>query len=349
VRFDEEPRKDIFEECLARFTTADKMDVEFDMTPTAGMSWIYEDIYQEEKTKSGDAIEWFKLCSVNNPKANLSSLDEIYANLHDYEARKMRLLGEFVSLSGLVYGRYFKRRKHVVRPEDLGLEPWQYLRCRCSGTSLAAPDRRHVEGCPWLEYVTYLGVDPHEVKPSTALVLCMDRHGRHFVDACYKGEKTMPEVARDIKGMMEGYRYIVGRCDPHADSSKTAFDNRNIWKMLTRGPDAVPRLRKADAYSGSRLAGVDVIRQLLSDHPITKKPRLYIIDRPENEELISSFRTLERQVWANEEVKGQRDEIKEGKHDHHACLRYILQSKTRWAPHETKTLELVLADVEAGY
>lgn len=346
-RYDEEPRQDIYQENLLRFTTSERLNIELDMTPTHGLSWVYDDLYKEGQTRTGEKIQWFKLVAVTNRFANLKNLDEIYSQIRDYDALKMRALGEFVSLSGLVYGRYFKRSEHILKPEALGLDKGEYLRCNCQAQF--HPNLTHSSKCHFKQFVAYLGVDPHEVKASTALILVLDRNGNHYVDTCYRGEKTMMEVTKDINRLLEGYRYAFGKCDPHADSDKTAYDNRNIWKMLTQGPGRIPRLRKADAYKGSRLAGVDVIKGLLMPHPITQKPRLFVIDRPENELLIQSFRTLQRDQYRDEFAKGEKDEILEGKHDHHACLRYILQTKLTWTPHDIPLMREMENVVAAGF
>jgi hypothetical protein len=260
----------------------------------------------------------------------------------------MRLLGEWISLSGLVYGAYFKRRIHVIPPSKLGLGDGEYLDCHCVGIRTdptANPaDTYHDPMCPFLLYVAYLGLDPHEVKATAAVVVAVDRDDRKFVDRCYLGDKNLREVKEDIHAMLRTYRYGFGKCDPHADSNRTAFDNINAWKILTHGDNAVPGLRKADSYKGSILAGVDIIRQMLKDETF------YILDRPENQLLIQSMRTLQRDMFSNEDVRGPKDAIQEGKHDHHAAMRYIFQSRLGWYPHEQGVKEEYQAvDAEAGY
>ena len=81
--------------------------------------------------------------------------------------------------------------------------------------------------------------------------------------------------------------------------------------------------------------------------PISKKPRFFIMDRPENQELIKSMKSLQRDVWANEDIKGQKDKIQEGVHDHHAAMRYILQNKLRWYPWQERLIESPFSDMEA--
>lgn len=334
VRYDEEPREDIFDENLLRFVTSDHLDIAFGMTPTNGLSWVYDRLWNKDEIEGKNSVRWFQLCSISNPKANLNTLKEICKNIKKYDELKMRLLGEWISLSGLIYGSYFKRRVHVIAPEKLGLRKGMYLDCHCGASrggdlSVDIQDLPHQAACPFLNYVAFLGLDPHEVKATAAVVVCVDRDETVFVDRCYKGDKTLKEVKREINSIVGMYRYGFGKCDPHADSDRTAFDNINAWKILTRGENPIPNLRKADAYKGSILAGVDIIRQMLTGRD-ELHPRLQIVDRPENQELIHSFRTLQRDTFANEDHRGPKDAIAEGKHDHHAALRYILQSPLAW-------------------
>ena len=338
VRYDEEPREDIFDENLLRFVTSDHLDIAFGMTPTNGLSWVYDRLWNKDQVQN-NSVRWFQLCSISNPKANLNTLREICKNINRYDELKMRLLGEWISLSGLVYGTYFKRRVHVIAPEKLGLSQGVYLDCHCRAgrhgdLSVRIEDMAHDVHCPFLQYVAFLGLDPHEVKATAAVIVCVDRDETLFVDRCYKGEKTLKDVKRDLNSILGLYRYGFGKCDPHADSDRTAFDNINAWKILTRGENPIPNLRKADSYKGSILAGVDIIRQMLIGRG-ADEPRLKIVDRPENQELIHSFRTLQRDTFANEDHRGAKDAIAEGKHDHHAALRYILQSPLSWYPLES--------------
>lgn len=359
LRYDEEPRRDIFEENLLRFVTSDKLDIELDMTPTNGITWVHDELFEENREPgsflSGKTTEWFKLCSATNPKANLTVLREILKRIKDYETRKMRILGEWISLSGLIYGRYFKQRIHVIPPEKLGLAPGEYLGCNCKhvveDAAVSAMNAGHDTGCRFYDWLVYSGIDAHEVKPSTFLWLGLNRDRLHVVDRCYQEAVTTKELKRDHAVQRRLYRYAFARCDPSADSDKTVFDHRNLYREISQGNDAIPCLSKAEKYSGSILSGVDILKQLLiPDHfETTNRPDLVILDRPENQLLISAMRTLQRDNATNEERNGIRDKILEGKHDHHACLRYIMQARLHWYQHEATTPEFKFPDMEAGF
>ena len=167
--------------------------------------------------------------------------------------------------------------------EKLGLRQSEYLDCHCASAtygdlSVSINDLPHSPNCPFLSYVAFLGLDPHEVKATAAVVVAVDRDETVFVDRCYKGDKTLKAVKSDLNKILGTYRYGFGKCDPHADSDRTAFDNINAWKILTKGERPIPNLKKADAYKGSILAGVDIIRQMLLGRDAAT-PRIKILDR----------------------------------------------------------------------
>src|SRR5581483_4791289 len=177
------------------------------MTPTNGLSWVYDRLWNKDEIQGKNSVRWFQLCSISNPKANLETLREICKNIKHYDELKMRLLGEWISLSGLVYGTYFKRRIHVVAPEKLGLGPGLYMDCHCASArdgdlSVSINELPHDPTCPFLSYLAFLGLDPHEVKATAAVIVAIDRDETVFVDRCYKGDKTLKGVKNDINSIL---------------------------------------------------------------------------------------------------------------------------------------------------
>lgn len=319
IIFDEEPDHEVYKENLLRFTTASSLDILFSMTPTKGLSWTY-DLFTRGTDDMGNNIEWFQIASVCNPHANLKVLREILKEMDTYDELKMRILGEFVSLSGLVYGQLFKQAIHVIEPFETA--------CDCGGL------KSHNPSCPYEKYMGFVGLDPHMVKDSCAALCFVDREDNFYVDTCYKGGVTAEELKRDITDLCEGRRVVKKVVDPSSDSSLTVHDNVNIFELLKRGKHALTNLTKAEKFSGSIAAGISNIKERMKIHQRTGKPRFFVMNRPENKLLIKSFKTLQREVWNNEAQKGQRDKIAEGLHDHHACVRYILQRRFSWRSSE---------------
>ena len=151
-----------------------------------------------------------------------------------------------------------------------------------------------------------------------------------------------------MRAKERNYRLGWTRCDKSADY-EIQIVGVNVFKELQRGVNAVPALEVSDKFQGSIYAGVNEIKKVLKINEDTKLPELFIFDIPENKVLVNSFYTLERDTYANEDKKGEKDRIQEGKHDAHACLRYIFQRVVRWYPVFTGVPEYVPDNAMVGY
>jgi len=310
LAYDEEPREDIHKENLMRFTTADRIDIGFYWTPTNGMSWA-TDLFIDDNEKEGQKLDLYKLCSITNKRANMEVLNEILGEIVSYEELKMRLLGEAISLSGLVYGRLFDRETHIVEPFY---------------EKLSHDQQR--------DYLCISGWDPHTVTAAAGVFVLIDREGNAYVDRSYFKVVDTQELKDDFTDIVRENNYRMGWsvADKSSDSTIIAFGGRNIFKEISQGKNCIPGLRTSIKFEGSIKSGVDEIKKRLKIDESTGVPRLFIVDRPENKVLINSFRTLERDTYANEDIKGPKDKIREGKHHLHAALRYIFQFPVNWYP-----------------
>ena len=309
--YDEEPSYEIYKENLMRFVTAERIIIGFGMTPTKGLSWVKSRILDRQQDEQGNRIKCIKVSTVVNPKANLSVVREILKEVDSYDERLMRILGEFISLGGLVYGKLFNRTIHLIEPFPVS----------------------------WHGYVVYRGLDPHLVKQTYCIELAVDREENKYVIGCYRKDVDIADVKKDLAERIKargederGLRTGWSRCDVSANSDIKALGDRNIYKELSRGENAVPALQTSDKYSGSINAGIDQIKQDLKVNERTGKPRLFIFDIPENWVLVQAFESLERERALNEEKKGIPDKVAEGKYDAHAALRYVYQGSPKWLP-----------------
>ena len=307
--YDEEPKESIHKENLLRFAATERIDIMFCMTPTNGITWVAE-LFDKDSDDKGRKIELFKLTSVSNKKVNIEVLEEIVQELDTYEEKKMRLLGEFVSLSGLVYGKLFDKRIHLIQPFFEGLAPYQKK-----------------------EYLMLTGLDPHLVTDTPMVFMLLDREGNTYIDRCWMKSADTEEIKKAWHDIVKenGYRAGWAVADKSSNSSIMAFGGRNIFMELSRGKGAIPALRTSEKFEGSIKAGVDEIKRRLKVGE-SGKPRFFIVDRPENKLLINSFRTLERDTYADEDKNGPKDRIKEGKHHLHAASRYLFQYPLNWYP-----------------
>ena len=119
VWFDEEPPKEIYEECKMR--VLDKNGEIFGtMTPLKGLTFIYNEIYlNENKSKEVwyEFMEWG-----DNPYLNKKEVKKLTESLSS-EQLEMRRYGRFFNGTGLVYSE-FDERVHVIEPFSVPKE-WQ--------------------------------------------------------------------------------------------------------------------------------------------------------------------------------------------------------------------------------
>ncbi len=119
VWFDEEPPKDIYEEC--RMRVADKMgDIFGTMTPLKGLTFVYKEIYLNPKN---DPEIWYEFMEwADNPylpKREIALLE----NTLDETTKQARRYGKFCTREGLVYPE-FDESVHVIPPFKIP-EDWQ--------------------------------------------------------------------------------------------------------------------------------------------------------------------------------------------------------------------------------
>jgi len=299
LKGDEEMKEAIYKENLLRFVTSDRLNVAMYYTPTHGLSWSV-DLAEAENA------DYFKLCTISNPKANLDAVRSIISDdCHSYEEIKMRLLGEFISLSGLIYGQSFDRKIHIVEPFPITYQ----------------------------DYIVNRGLDPHASKPTYCVELATDRECHHHVIGTYvsrRGADT-EEIKADLAERALGYRLGRTICDVSANYDIKIMGGVNVYRELKTGRNAIPALQTSEKFSGSILSGVNEIKKNLKPNE-RGVPSLVIFNNEENQLLIKAMRTLEREKYANEDIKGEKDAIAEGKHDAHACLRYLHQMNLGWLP-----------------
>ena len=322
IWYDEEPPYDIRQENLMRMTTADRLDELFTMTPTKGLSWVNDDILLKSEDKKGNKIDCFAISTATNRYANMDVLDEILSNISDYDELKMRLLGEFVSLAGLVYGKHYKPRFHRMTPFD--------LKCNCGGQN------SHSSKCNYFIYTVIAGMDPHQVTPTAIVWIAVNNEGFKYIFQGWQEDADVEVVKQEFWRKTEGYRFCWAACDPSCDNEIEAL-KLNIYKKLVQGFRGIRPLRKAEKYPGSIMAGVDEIKQELKPRKGSYEtndavPFMRIFDTPELRPLDTSFRTMERQTNSNEHKKGPKDKVEEGRHHLHAALRYPFQFHVRWLP-----------------
>jgi phage terminase large subunit-like protein len=114
--FDEEPRQDIYSECLMRLIDFGG-EVLFTMTPLQGMSWIYDEFFEPwESGRGDDDVRIIVVDMDDNPHLSEDGKKIALQGLSS-EERQARKCGRFVSFAGLIFPEY-SSLNHVVPDED---------------------------------------------------------------------------------------------------------------------------------------------------------------------------------------------------------------------------------------
>lgn len=108
IWFDEEPPKDIWEECFVRVEAGQQLDVILTMTAIKGMTWVYDDLYLATGNPDLFVSEagWD-----DNPFLTEKQKEQMARGL-SAAALKVRREGKFVKRVGLVCG-WWERSKHI--------------------------------------------------------------------------------------------------------------------------------------------------------------------------------------------------------------------------------------------
>ncbi len=119
VWFDEEPPKDVYEECVMRVADR-KGDIFGTMTPLKGLTFVYEEIYLNRRNNPEiwyEFMEW-----EDNPYLAKSEIKLLNDTL-DETTLQSRRYGRFSAREGLVYPE-FDESVHVIAPFPVPAE-WQ--------------------------------------------------------------------------------------------------------------------------------------------------------------------------------------------------------------------------------
>lgn len=112
IWFDEEPTKEVFDECKMRVVDT-RGDMWFTMTPLKGLTWIYNTIYLNEQ--NDPEIVYWMMEWEDNPWLEKEEIDRMIANMTE-EEREARQYGRFTSLCGFAFPE-LRKEIHVVKPK----------------------------------------------------------------------------------------------------------------------------------------------------------------------------------------------------------------------------------------
>lgn len=223
VWFDEEPPRDVYEECLMRVMDRNG-DIFGTMTPLKGRTFIYNEIYMNAKH---NPEVWCSFMSwEDNPYLPKEQI-ELLENALDKSVLDARKYGKFSDGSGLVYPE-FDESVHVIEPFDIPRE-WQ----------------------------DSISIDPGFNNPLSAHWYCMDWDGNIYVIAEHFAAgmdvdthaKKILEISKKLGWKADGRGRVRALIDSAANQ-RTLSSVQSVTELFCeRGILADPRVNK-DVFSG---------------------------------------------------------------------------------------------------
>ncbi len=296
VWFDEEPPREVYEECRMRVLDT-RGDLWGTMTPLKGLTWVYDLIYVNERNDP-EVKCWFMNWE-DNPYLSGEEIRALESTLskEELEARKY---GRFVAINGLVY-KEFDETVHVIEPFEIP-EEWQ--------------DR--------------ISIDPGYTHPLSCHFYACDGDGNVYVAGeHYAAEQNVEQHAEEIFAVADrlGWKrsetgYLEALIDSAATQRTAASERSVVDLFLDHGILCNPRVNK------SKFAGIQRVKEYL--HPRegldgTKKPKLFVFSDCVN--MIREFKTYR---WAKD---GREEPQKENDHAMDE-LRYYIMAKPQSHPKE---------------
>ena len=260
VWFDEEPPKDVYEEC--RMRVIDKNgDIFGTMTPLKGLTFVYEDIYLNPKNSPDiwcEFMEW-----ADNPFLPASEIKALTETL-SAEQLETRRYGRFKANSGLVYPE-FDENVHVIEPFNVPAD--------------------------WYDTIS---IDPGLKNPLSAHWYAVDYDGTVYVIAeHFEAEKSVEYHADKIKRISarlgwgtDGNGRIRALIDSAANQKTLAAVKSVSELFYEQGINVNPNVNK-DLFSG-----IARVKQYLK--PAAGKPKLYVFKT-----CVNLIRELKSYRWAD--------------------------------------------------
>ena len=240
VWFDEEPPKDIYDEC--RMRVFDKCgDVFGTMTPLKGLTWVYDEIELNEKNDPQVWCEYMEWS--DNPYLDKEEIKAMTSSVSEQDQLSRRY-GKFTVGEGLVYPE-FDQSVHVIDPFDVPKE-WQ----------------------------TNISIDPGLTNPTSCHFYAVDFDGNIYVVAEHfeAGQSVDYHVKKifEIADEIGWKRDAKGRLSALIDSAanqRTLASQKSVAELFCEKGILVNTNVNKDLYSG-----IQRIKSLFEQRP----PKIYM-------------------------------------------------------------------------
>lgn len=269
VWFDEEPPKDVYDEC--RMRVLDKRgDIFGTMTPLKGLTFIHDEIYLNVNKSEQvwyEFMEWG-----DNPYLNAEEVNALTQSLSQDQLESRRY-GRFKASAGMVYPE-FDENVHVIQPFDIPFE-WQDT----------------------------ISIDPGLNNPLSAHWYAVDYDGNIYVVAEWfmagQGVDYHAQNIERISCALGWKRDSLGRLNALIDSAanqKTLASMKSVTELFYDCNILVnPRVNK-DMFSG-----IQRVKQYLKIN--NGKPKLFIFSN-----CVNLIKELKSYRWGDDEMPKKVDD-----------------------------------------
>ena len=269
VWFDEEPPRDVYEEC--RMRVLDRAgDIFGTMTPLKGLTFVYEEIYMNRRS---DPEVWYEFMEwADNPYLDRRAAEQAARSM-DEKSLASRRFGKFAVGEGLVYPE-FDERVHVIPPFSVPAD-WQDT----------------------------ISIDPGLHNPLSAHWYCADYDGNVYIVAeHYAAGKDIDYHAqriREISAAIGWHTDGKGRLRALIDSAagqRTLASSKSVSELFCERDILVDTNVDKDLF-----AGIAQVKSYLRG--AEGRPRLYIFEGCTN-----LVREIKGYFWGSGDLPKKRDD-----------------------------------------
>lgn len=269
VWFDEEPPKDIYDECKMRVMDRDG-DIFGTMTPLKGLTFIYDEIYLNDR--NDEDVWYISMEWADNPFLSKKVINSLSNTMSEDELESRRY-GKFKSDNGIVY-KEFDERVHVIEPFDVPKD--------------------------WYDNIS---IDPGLNNPLSCHFYAVDNDGVVYVIAEHY------ESGKDVIYHAEAIKNIAKRLDWHFDSrgrlnalidsasnQRTLASLKSVAELFYDNGIVVNTNVNKDLFSG-----INRVKSYLK--PANDKPKLYIFSN-----CVNLIREIKGYYWGQNDVPKKKDD-----------------------------------------
>ena len=301
VWFDEEPPRDIYEECRMRILDRNG-HIFGTMTPLKGMTWVYDEIYLN---KHDSQEVWYEFMEwSDNPYLNAEEVTLMSESMSS-EQLESRRYGRFTQASGLVYPEFSDA--NVIAPFDVPAD-WQ--------------------DC--------ISVDPGLNNPLSCHWYARDFDGNVYVVAeHYEAKRDVAYHADRIKKISDSLRWKRDRFGclsvlmDSAANQRTLNGQRSVAELFREQGITVDTRVDKGMYTG-----INKVKALLK--PLVGPPKLYIFAN-----CVHMLREIKGYFWGNGDMPVKKDDHAMDELRYYVCNmyeRYIDKPAKTWVQQDKERL-----------